>query len=592
MNFSLALIILTAVLTPFYILITKLSEKNEHFKETKILDSKFNFRLNAALFGSVVLLVILQFTSNISSIIYFVLYPLVSVLFLIKIRSSPESGKSQIVLFLCVFHLIVLSTFIPQFGYMLTERSSSLAVFDFNQVWNAALGSVDPYYSSFPMDLGFFYSISMITSVSYIDAFTPWIVTVFFTLAYDLVLYTLVKRISGSWRVAALGILLFAFIPPAIVNPQPQGLSSLFLLISILGFFEVFMKKPSVANVILSNFCFTIAILTHGTSAIGVILILIMFFMSYVIPKIRNVPSLGYDKRAFILTILLTFIIVTLIRWVAIGGVERIATPLTSFLNSLFGLTQSQGSIPYVPLYDQSSSPIIAFAWAMPVSMALAFMLNLLIYKKSFNSIKTVLPFTLSLTAAVLQLIGFLGSKVSSVSGLQRYLGQSSFVLFLPAVAILGYKLLKSSSQKIVISVMILVMLFTGIGVTDLAFSPQLYPTLNTINVTRTADYIEVNTLYDIVSYQTPIVSTYEILVAMGYFNTLNMLQNSTRDKVRFYVGSLKLHRATADALIQNKTSVPNVLYIWSPEIANAPTDVPVNVIYNSGRHVAVIEAN
>jgi len=590
MKFSLALILFTLVLTPLYLLILKSSAKGKKVVDAGESKSKIEFVFAIGGYLVMGILVLLQFMSALTTELFIVLYPIITVFLLFKLRSSQESERAHTVLTAVIFHLIVLSILWPSPGIMLTERSSALAMLKSEGAWNPQWTYIDPYYGSFPMDLGLFYTVSEITSISYIDLLNSWIVGLFFTVAYDLVLYTLIKRLSGSWRVGVFGILLFAFTPPAIIDPQPQCVSSLFLLISLLAFFKVFMRVPSISNVFVANFCFAAAILTHGTSAVGVLLLWTLLAVSCIVPRLGKVTTVGSYKRAFLGTVLATFTIIVLVRWVYLGGLERVVTPINVFIRNLLGFTQNGSTLSqYVPLYDRAVSPLHAYTWSMPASMALAFVLYHFIHKKSLKSMKVVLVFTMCLTAAGLQFVGFLGATFSASVGLQRYLGQSSFILLIPAAAIVGMKVLKASSRSAVGFIMISMILFSGIGITDPVFSPQLYPELKTVNVARSEDYLEGSRLHSILSNETSIVSTYEILMAVEYLNTLKAPSGIS---VRSYVGSLKLHRILTEKLLEEKEAVPGVTYIWTPEISAVATDVPVNVIYDSGRHVAVRRAD
>jgi hypothetical protein len=168
---------------------------------------------------------------------------------------------------------------------------------------------------------------------------------------------------------------------------------------------------------------------------------------------------------------------------------------------------------------------------------------------------------------------------------LQRYLGYAGMTLFIPVAALAGIKVLQSLSWKVVGIGLISIVLFSGIGVCDPAFSPQLYRRIETVNPTSSADLIEGKTLYGILSGRTYVVSTYEVLTALWY---LSIVPESSGKSIRFYASSLKTHRIMIDKLMYEKEVASGITYIWSPEILSVANETLVNVVYNSGRHVVV----
>ena len=113
MNFSIALLILTAILTPLYLVISKLSEKGKHVVTVGKPKSKIDYAITVGIFVLLAIMVILQFTSNVTTPFFFVLFPCIVALLLYKVRTSQESSRFTILLTVIILHLIVLSIFLP-----------------------------------------------------------------------------------------------------------------------------------------------------------------------------------------------------------------------------------------------------------------------------------------------------------------------------------------------------------------------------------------------------------------------------------------------------------------------------------------------
>ncbi|MBT0159200.1 hypothetical protein G4O51_04365 [Candidatus Bathyarchaeota archaeon A05DMB-2] len=588
MNFSTALIIFSAILLPLCFILLELARRR---KSDNLSGREFKPRIFLVIalsaFSLMGILVILQFLAISSSLFFFILYPAVTALLLLAVLFSNKSQKTLIVFAVIIFHLVLLSLLLPPAsGITVDERSSAIVRLAAEGHWDTSWTYIDPYYNPFPLDLGMFYSASVVTTLNSLSTSLGWIVYFFFIVAYDSTLYAITRRLGGSWRVGALSILIFAFTPPAFINPQPQCIASLFLLLFVLAFFEAFIHKPTFSLIVLSNLCFAIAILVHGTAAIGVVLLLILLVASYILPKIRRAQSFGSYKKALLLPSAITLTIITLSRWIYFGGLNRIQGPLDAFIIRLLGGAQTGiGGSTYVPLYDQAVSPLGAYAWSLPLSLAAALVLYYFIHKNSLKDTKTLAIIAMCLTAILLQLVGFLGSVFSSNVGLQRYLGQASFVLLIPAAAIAGIKILNGSS-RIIAGFLVLIVLFSGIGLADPVFSPSLYSNVNTVNSAKGPDFVEVQNLYNILASPTTIVSTYEILTAFSY---VNIALNYYGKQINAYAGSSKTNRLMAENLTSGY-GVSGLVYLWTPDLSVAASNVSVNLVYNSGRHVAVIE--
>ena len=587
-KFSYALLLFVAVLTVVYFVILLFTDKFRGDCKRRVKGRTANIAMVGA-YASMVLLIVFQRLWN-TSLFYLLFYPITVFLFLIAVVGSSDSNRKYLLISVVLLHLIVLSIALPLFGIVITERTPALVKLEDAKTWDPEWQMLNPYYNPFPMDLGLFYAFSEITGISYTNLFGGWIITLLFVIAYDLALFSLAKGISGSWKVGVLSVLLFAFTPPLVINAQPQWLASFFIFVFMLGLFKALKYSPSISSIILINLSYATAILLHGTAAIGMVVVSILLMLMFFGRKFGVNIAATTHHRSFVYVVSISVYVITLGRWVILGGIEPVINPLRGLVSDILGYGEvGWVGTQYVPLYDQFVSAISAYAWSVPISLAIAFLLYHLVNRAQKKPLNVVFSSSLGVTAAGLAFAGFIGSVFMAHGNLQRYLGYAGMALFIPVAAVACIKILQSLSWKAVTIGLISIVLFSGIGICDPAFSPQLYRGIKTATPTRSADLVEGTTLYEILSERTYVVSTYEILTAIWY---LTITSEPSEKTIHFYASSLKTHRIMAEKLMEEKEVAPGVTYIWTPEILRSTNDTLVNVIYNSGRHVAVERAD
>jgi len=585
-NFALLLFFITLALIFLVILLFSCKSKNPK-RELKSKTAK------GALLGacvSLALLIILQRLWN-TSLPYFLLYSVTVLLLLFATMGPSRSNKTYLLVLVMLLHVVALSMLFPRIGIMITERSPAFLQLREAKSWNPEWRLLDSYYNPFPMDLGLFYTFEVITSINYIDLFSKWIIFLSFLIAYDVTLFSLAKKVGGSWIVGVLAILLFTFTPPLIIDPQPQWLANLFVFLCTLELFKALKYSPSASNVILISLSYTVAILLHGTAAIFLVIVAILIALMFFGRKINmNITTTSFN-RSFIYVVFTSICVITLCRWIILGGFEPVVNPVRALFDDLLGIGQTTWvGTQYTSLYEEFVSPIVAYAWGLPISLAFAFLLFHFINRSKKKSLEVAFALSMSLTGLGLVFIGFLGSLFVSYANLQRYLGYASMPLLIPVAAITFVKILRYSSWKIVSISLVFILLFTEFGMCDPSLSPQLYTKIRTVNPIQLRNLVEGNTLRGIISENISVISTYEILTAIWYLNVLN---ESSENTTKFYASSLKIHRIMAEKLMEEKEALEGVIYIWTPEILTPIEDVPpINVIYNSGQHVAVGRQN
>jgi hypothetical protein len=534
--------------------------------------------------GLMILLMVFQYFWS-TSVLYFLLYPITVFLLLIAIVYASASKRFYLLILVVLLHLIVLSIWFPPSGISLNERTSAIMMLDEAKTWNPNWNLLNPYYNPFPLDIGLSLVFSKITSIMYTDALGGWIVALFFVIAYDLILFSFVKDVSGRWKVGVLSVLLLMFTPPLALNPQPELLAYFLILVFLFGLFKALKGSPSFSTVILIILSYAVAISIHAVAAIGAVVVSILLLLMLFGRRLGLNIATTARHRYFVCLVTISVYVLTLWRWVVLGGINVIMAPLTALVNSILNRGTVSTFSQYVPLYNQFVSPIGAYAWSVPISLAFAFLLYHVVNRAERKSLNVVFLLSLSLAGGALAFGGFLGSMLTVSSGLQRYLGYVGLSLLIPVAAVACAKILRSSSWKILSLCLILIVLFSAIGICDPALSPQLYPGIKSVSATNSADLIEGHTLYSILSGEKSVVSTYEILTAISYLEIIPEPVNKT---INSYAGSLKTHRLMIENLTVYKEAQSNIVYIWTPEILQAANDTLLNVVYNSGRYVAV----
>jgi len=583
MKFSYALLLFTAILTAVYLVLMIVRSKTKKDLDRPAEKSVPAKPMLLAAYALAGLLSVIRFFWE-TSPIYFVLIPILITLLLILI--SKTSTYTTYIIGLTIFiHLIVISLIFPQSGLFITERTPALIMLERAQVWNTEWEILNNYYNPFPMEQGLYYVVSQVTSLSYVSYFFSWIVNVFFVIGYDLALFSIAKKLSGDWRVGCLSIFLLSFTPPLIINAQPQCLGNLFVLVFMFGLCKALKDSPSLSSIILINLSYAVAIIIHGTAAIGLVFVSILILLMLFGRTFGVNIATTRPQRSFVYSVFTSISLITLARWIMFGGIQSVTNPLRGLFNEIFGQIETTWiGAEYVPLYDQFASPISAYAWSIPISLVMTYVLYQLITRKQRKTLSHVFSSSMGITAAGLSIVGFMGSMFMAHGNLQRYLGYSGMSLFIPIAAIVCVKFLRSSSVKVISVALISLVLFSGIAVFDPTLSPQLYGDFKSVNPTGSADIIESETFYKIFPDGTSIISTYEILTGVWY---LSMLPESPDKRIGGYASSLKTHRLMIDKLIEEHYILPGVTYIWSPDLVESVADIPINVIYTSGRHVA-----
>jgi len=160
-----------------------------------------------------------------------------------------------------------------------------------------------------------------------------------------------------------------------------------------------------------------------------------------------------------------------------------------------------------------------------------------------------------------------------------------AFVFLIPAAAVVGGRAFRFS-RTIVATIMILMILFVGIALTDPMLSPQRYRETGAGNISpMMEDYLEARFLVDAIPSDKNLMAPYEIRSCFAYLGVAE-----GKPPHSYYTSSGDMTRIIIDRVVHDKELLLDATYIWHerwlPNIKSHLFDVPVNAYYDSGRYV------
>lgn len=511
---------------------------------------------------------------------YFILLPFMASLLLCVLRLPLSSNKARaLILFsVIIYHAALLYS--PPFSISISERTPAMAKLTIEGHWNPDWGFLNPTYGPFPMDIDLFSTISMITSIPYISQLNGWVFYLPFIIAFDLVLYSLVKRVTDSHIAGVFAIFILASTPPAnLVLHGPKWIGNLLVLISALALFKAFDHSSPRSNIIIANVSYAAAIFFHPSAAIGAFLLLGVVVVSYLAKQAvkRREWTKLFRSRLFRVAFTL-FAVVTLTRAIYTAGyLEGILPTLKNFVLTMFGY--SPPSEAFTPVYEQAVSPVNAYAWSTPVAMASALVIYSLLKRRAIGGALTLIMYFVGAGFASL---GLLVAAVKA-GGFQSAM-YPAFTFLIPAAAVAGKKALRSS-RIISIAIIVLIVSSAGVALTDPMMSPEGYRATGAGNIApRIEDYVEACFLVDVIPSSKTLMAQYEIMSCFSYLAVTEGKPPHHR-----ITASADLQRIIIDSVVRDKELLPSVMYIWPqrllPNIKSHLADVPINVYYDSSRY-------
>jgi hypothetical protein len=478
-TFSQGLIIFSTTLTLVFFVLFFFAQRLKSKSET--ISSKL--RLDIAIFCLLIIesstIILLQIPSFKSSLIYLIALPLIAGVLLCTLRWSSEFGKSRQLLILgsaIMFHAAIL--YFPASGMEIGERTYSIARLTIDGHWDPNWNFLNPTYGPYPMDVSIFSTISIVTNISYISQLIDWAYYLPLVIAFDLILYTLTKRVTSSAIAGVLAIFLLSSLPTAnLLLHASKWTGSLLVLISALALIKASEKKIPYAYIIIANLSYAAAIFFHPSAAIGAFLPVGIVLIGYVVSRaVKTVSWSSFLKSRLFISASVLLVIITLSRAIYTEGYSETVFPaMKNFVTGIFSV--STPSEELAPVYEYAVNPINAYAWCIPIALSTALALFVLFRKRLVGGLFTLI---LYFVGAFFALTGLL-SAVFGAGGFQGAM-YPAFVFFLPAAAILGVKALKSAKLLSGFFVILLLM-YTGIALTDPMLSKEQYSKIGAGNI-------------------------------------------------------------------------------------------------------------
>jgi len=445
---------LFAITLTFVFLVMLIATEKEH-KKTKV--NKFPRILMVPVLALVIITFVLlhipeyKLTSQ-YQILVTLAYSML-VLYMALFKDIPERYSKYFLFSAILTHLLIVYN--PPYGLYFGEwaRLLTKTFIDGHYI-------PGPYrftYNPFPSHLGLWVIFSKITHVPIIlkvSKFLPPLITL---IVIDLILYVLARRLTESWPVGILAILILASTPPANFLGHNAKLAGLMLvLIMTLALTKVYEGQSILSNRVIAILAYVSGIFYHATAGLGMFIIagiLAFTLLMSILTKERIWRGLYDNKVAKILLIFV--IVVTLTKWMWGGGAQKIVPSLYgNFLAMIEWRQPSEISAP-APLYERmGADPTLAYPWTLPVAIASALLLYVVLRKKS--SCNPLIP-ALAVGGLAFLLLGFSSAYFKTGFHASMYPGYGP--LMLTAVAVL-YKLL--NSRKLIIPVLVTVFLVTS----------------------------------------------------------------------------------------------------------------------------------
>ena len=399
-------------------------------------------------------------------------------------------------------------------------------------------------------------------------------------------IFAIVKRLTGQVQASIIAVMLCSSIPRLSnvqVVPSTVGISLGFLLILLLVNENVSSFRSTVPVVAMLAFAVNVF------HPVGIIPILAICFGTIVISRLPFGRGLSPQAISTTWRVFGTCMLITLTYWMIDSQVfAGVFNPIIRLVHVFTSASGAHLSL-YKPQYQGSGFEIFSFAWALPVAFSAAYAIWFLINTRRDSWPRQDLSQHVITVAAfsglLLILSAFASVLISPGGGLEKYLNIPAYgLLLLPSAFVFG-RFLSSNKKTPVIFAFLLLSAMVVIGSRSPDWAPFENPSFGAFRSTVTSS-IEANTLVAFVPNGTRLYEDYDMpLAEVAHLQhivfTTDRNYDTTRKVVQMFEGNLfkPFDADYHDAVIVMKTD-----RIETPEVLMNH----VNILYNSGRHVAV----
>jgi len=465
-SFSQALLLFTSALTPLYLMLLVLSEQDTFKPLIRTNDAKLKLASIMVIFFVLLTFTLIHIPGFKESSTYLPFVPLITLLLLSTLwlacgGEAPRWARQNILFSTILLHILIV--YVPPYGIAISERHPALTRMAIEGSYDPTRPLLHPVYNPFPMDLGVLLMLSDTAGLSPIAMFTQWLIPLFMIIAVDLVLFSLMKRLTNSWIAGVLAILILAITPPANFADHHSKFAGIMLvLISTLMLIIAFKGKLSHTAVLTSILAYVAAIFYHPTAGLGMFAVFGILLGGFLLKRFSSEAKEMLKSHLFRVGLILLFTI-TFSRWIYGGGSEELITSIENYIIAIF----QWGGEAATPLYERAGiSPIQAYAWSTPVAMATALILYIILKKRAEHG--ALIP-SLAMVGGIFLVIGLTGAYFRA-GGFHGSM-YPSFGFLVPATAVVAWKTLRSPKFPALFLISLLTM-SAAVAVRDPKFSP------------------------------------------------------------------------------------------------------------------------
>ncbi|RLF17460.1 MAG: hypothetical protein DRZ82_09795 [Thermoprotei archaeon] len=511
------------------------------------------------------------------TLVYFTL-----VFYIALFRNIPERYSGYLLFLAILVHLLIVYN--PPHGLYFGEwiRTLTKTIIEGHY-------EIVPYrftYNPFPFHIGLRAIFSEITHIPIILKVSKFFPPLIALIVIDSTLYVLAKRLTGSWLVGILVILIFASTPPANFLDHDAKLAGLTLiLIMTLALIKIYEGQNTLGNGVVVILAYASGIFYHATAGLGMFIIagiLGFSLLMSILARERNWRRLYENGVAK--TLLAIVIAVTLTKWMWGGGAQQIVPSLyRNFLAMIEWRQPNEISAP-APLYERMGvNPIQAYSWALPVAIASALLLYTILRRKSpYNPL---IP-ALAVGGLIFLFLGFSSAYFRTGFAGSMYPGYAPLML---SSAVVLYKLF--NSRKSMIPVLIVLFLTTSatVALRDPMNMPGSWVRLKGFVAAEEEQYMLSLLIHD---FSMPRYSKY---LAGELVQTLNYIDPHTQVKGIVYEPTDPKYQRDYQ-IVQGKLE-SNAIYIFRLNqiqqyfFNGRLNNTRVNVFLNNGKYLGMTKA-
>ncbi|WP_069807903.1 hypothetical protein [Vulcanisaeta thermophila] len=492
-------------------------------------------------------------------------------------------------------HITILNAQVSQSGIGLGEGAEMNRGMYVTGHWNYSFAH-NPAYNPFPAQVAVMTFLDKTLNMPWFSAI-PWFIWYsIFTIAFDLVIYTLTIYLFNDKRAGIIAMLLLGITPETALTLNPHlWMSNLLVIISTLALIKITKDGDAWRNIAISAISYAAAMLSLTTAILELFIPPALIIAIYVLPKLKLYMPLRHraGRTNTVITASIIYLIITLIVITYTNGYLTYIYPIIAdFINGLVNKIQSilvktttvstTTAAPHFILFAHVN-PAQTLPWALALSISAAYALYVLFKKRREDPwIITLLIVGIVLPVlAALQMLFFRGGNPINTNA------YTAIPLILP---IAGYTIsMLKRRRALTIFLIALLIVVTVLAARDPNISPVEYAKIHATNpppITKSIikiSYVVINLLSNNVK------NIYVYSPLMG----TSPWYSPTIGWVGGYPTNAMINALSTVAFIENKTMTLNMYVVTNttntPYYAAMGPGVPPTIVYKPLSPAAVV---